>query len=176
MGFIDDNIVPLADSTDNYNMRDVIGNKTDTTSGNSVVGLIKTVDSVADTILSNQGNPSKLLYKSVSFTATDGTVDLAVATDGDIYIEDVLIYSLTAASDLTSVSLQTNDTNPFVVMSAAEGAAANLTVQTTIKTANSEKSFYLTSGKKLQYTITDAGAWSAYIVIKYRIISSGSLV
>ncbi len=128
------------------------------------------------TAITNQLQRDRLLYKSVSFTATDGTIDLAEADGGDIYIEDVLIYSVTDAADLTSVAIHTNDTVPFEVMTAVEGAAASLTAQTTIKTATSQKSFYLVSGKKLQYTIDTAGDWSGYVLIKYRVISSGNLV
>jgi porphobilinogen deaminase len=140
------------------------------------IQTIKTETDKIPTVLTNQEQLSKLLYKSISFAATDGTIDLAIATDGDIYVEDVLIYSLTDAADLVSVSIQTDDAEPFVVMSDAEGALANLTAETTIKTANSQKSFYLVSGKKLQYTINTAGDWSGYVVIKYKVISSGSLV
>lgn len=117
----------------------------------------------------------KLKYVSLSFASETGTHDIVTATDGDIYIEDVLIYSVTSASDLTSVSILTDDNNPFVIMTTVEGAQASLTSQTTIKTDNSQKSFYLTSSKKLQYTIDGTGSWSAYILIKYRIQGSGSL-
>ena len=43
--------VNTQNSTDNDTIRDVIGNKTDTTAGNSVVGLINVVDENVDTIL-----------------------------------------------------------------------------------------------------------------------------
>jgi len=134
------------------------------------------VDTKVDTVITNQAQQTKLLYKSESFAATDGTIDLAEADGGDIFIEDVLIYSLTSAADLTSVSIQTNDTEPFEIMTAAEGALANLDAEKTLKTDNSQKSFYLASGKKIQYTITGAGDWSFYAVIKYRVISSGDLI
>jgi hypothetical protein len=140
---------------------------------NTTDNKIDVVDTVVDNI---QARTSNLLYKSISFSATDGTIDLATATGGDIYIEDVLVYSLVAATDLVSISIQTNDTTPFVVMTSVEGAAANLTAQKTVKTANSQNSFYLMSGNKLQYTIDTAGNWSGYIVIKYKVIGSGSLV
>jgi hypothetical protein len=141
-----------------------------------LVAQTNPIKSDTATTITNQLQRERLLYKSVSFNATDGTIDLATATGGDLYVEDVLIYSLTAAADLTSVSIHTNDTVPFEVMTAVEGAAANLVAGKTIKTANSGVSFYLVSGKKLQYTIDTAGNWSGYIVIKYRVISSGSLV
>lgn len=42
--------LPTQNSADNANTRDVIGNKTDTTAGNSIVGLIKAIKAVTDVI------------------------------------------------------------------------------------------------------------------------------
>lgn len=134
-----------------------------------------TTDGKIDTVDDKLDQRVRLKYVSLSLSAAKGTDDIAVATDGDIYIEDVMIYSVTDAADLTSISIQTTDAVPFVVMSAVEGGVANLTATTNIKTANAQKSFYLASGKKLQYTIDGIGSWSAYILIKYRIISGGTL-
>jgi hypothetical protein len=134
-----------------------------------------TTDTKIDTVDDKLDQRIRLKYVSLSLSAATGTDDIAVATDGDIYIEDVSIYSLTNASDLTSVSIQTADAVPFVVMSAVEGGVANLTSGTNIKPANAQKSFYLVSGTKLQYTVDGTGDWSAYILIKYRSISGGTL-
>jgi PAB1-binding protein PBP1 len=138
---------------------------------------LTTTDNKVDTVTTNQAHRDRLLYKSITLDGEAGSYDIATATDGDILVEDVLLYMLTAGATFDSVSIQTNDTTPFVVMTSVEGAVANLTAQTTIKTANSQKSFYLASGQKLQYTIAGAkGSGSCYIVIKYKVISSGSLV
>lgn len=135
------------------------------------------IQTKVDDVDTNQLQRDRLLYKSITLTDVAGSYDIATATDGDIIVEDVLLYMVTAGATFDSVSIQTDDTTPFVVMTDVEGAVGNLTAQTTVKTANSQKSFYLESGKKLQYTITGAtGSGSCYIVIKYKIISSGSLV
>ena len=135
------------------------------------------IQTKVDTVTTNQLQRDRLLYKSIILNDTAGTYDIATATDGDIIVEDVLLYIVTAGETFDSVSIQTDDTTPFVVMTDVEGDVANLTAQTTVKTANSQKSFYLASGKKLQYTITGStGSGSCYIVIKYKIISEGSLV
>lgn len=138
---------------------------------------ISTTDGKVDTVNTNQLHRDRLLYKSLTLNDEAGSYDIATATGGDILIEDVVLYMVTAGATFDSVSIQTDDTTPFVVMSAVEGAVANLTVQTTIKTANSQKSFYLASSKKLQYTITGAtGSGTCYVLIRYKIISEGSLV
>ena len=46
-------VLPAADDTDNHNMSDVIGNKSDTSSGNSIIALLKLVES-------RLNNPSKV--------------------------------------------------------------------------------------------------------------------
>jgi len=47
----DDIAVPVADSTDNVSIRDVIGNKDDTDAGDSIVALLKAIDAKLDTLL-----------------------------------------------------------------------------------------------------------------------------
>lgn len=42
--------VPTADAADNTNMRDVIGNKDDTASGDSIVALLKAIKAKTDTL------------------------------------------------------------------------------------------------------------------------------
>jgi len=51
-------VLPTANSANNANMSDVIGNKTDTTAGNSLVSLTKVIDQNVDTINSSIDVPS----------------------------------------------------------------------------------------------------------------------
>ena len=46
----DDLAVPTADAADNTTLRDVIGNKDDTTSGDSIIALLKAIKAKTDTI------------------------------------------------------------------------------------------------------------------------------
>jgi len=51
-------LFPTADSAANASMSDVIGNKTDTVGGDSLVALIKILDTAVDAIQTDLGNPS----------------------------------------------------------------------------------------------------------------------
>ena len=171
------------DSIKNESIRDVVGNKTDTAIGDSLIAQTKSIKEETnliktgtDNIETKQNHRTRLKYVSLSIENTDGTFDLVEADGGDIYIEDVLIYSSIAATDLTSVSILTDDTIPFIIMDSAEGVAENLVAEKTLKTTTSQKSFYLASGKKIQYIVEDTGTWSAYVLIKYRVQGSGDLV
>lgn len=62
--------VPSADSANNSNMRDVIGNKTDTTGGNSVIALLKAIKAITDA-----------LPDSGALSTIDGYFDIISAAD-----------------------------------------------------------------------------------------------
>jgi hypothetical protein len=62
-------IVPIADSPDNVVMRDVVGNKTDTVAGNSVVSLVKIVDANQD--VPGLNSADNLLMRDVVGNKTD---------------------------------------------------------------------------------------------------------
>lgn len=118
------------------------------------------------------------IEKTKPFTANlaqaAGTYDLATVNNtGGIVIVGVDIYVLTAGATLTSVSIQTDDTTPEIILSALEGALANLTVGKNVVKAFS-KSIYLHVAKKIQYTIVGAtGSGSLRVVVRYRPIVNG---
>ena len=68
---------------------------------------------------------TKLAYQNVSKERTvniaqaANTYDITTAT-GDVMIERFYVYVATAGATMTSVSIQTNDTTPFVLLSAVE--------------------------------------------------------
>lgn len=103
---------------------------------------------------------------TVSLAGAGATADVVTAA-GDVVIDAyaTTIYVSTAGGGgLTSASLQTNQTTPYVIMSAAEGAVANLTAQNTMATA-ATKPFLLLSGQKIQVTtVGGAGSTGALIV------------
>jgi len=53
MGKTSQEAVPSQNSASNVRIGDVIGNKTDTTAGNSLVALVKVIDGLVDTIISS---------------------------------------------------------------------------------------------------------------------------
>ena len=86
------------------------------------------------------------------------TYDLATAAS-DVWIEKAGIYVVTAGvAPLVSISIQTNQGTPLVLMTAAEGAVANLLIGCHVSCAMNLflQPWTLRSGEKVQYTITGA--------------------
>lgn len=112
--------------------------------------------------------------KAVNNAQAAGTYDLFTAT-GDVLVEVNRYYQITAGATFTSLSIQTNDTTPFVIMSAAEGAVANLTAQKDVTTANTIAPFLLQSGKKIQMTIVGAtGTGTGMLALQYTPVTTGA--
>jgi len=93
---------------------------------------------------------------------------------GGVLILGVDIYVATAGATFTSVSIQTNDTTAVEILSAAEGAVANLTVG-----KNVAKTFtgptYLHTSKLITYTIIGAtGTGSLRVIVRYTPTLSGA--
>ena len=95
----------------------------------------------------------------VQFTANlaqaAGTYDLCTASGGDVFIIDFNVYVATAGAVLTSVQIKTDQTNPVDIMSAVEGAVANLGAQKNVVIARSQP-ILLRTGQKIVYTIVGA--------------------
>lgn len=116
-----------------------------------------------------------------SFTANlaqaAGAYDLCTATNGGILIEAWSVYVATAGATFTSVKLHTNQTNDINLMSAAEGAVANLIAQKVLSLSNPNYPIYLASGQKVLYTIVGAtGTGSLTAVLRYRPVDSGAIL
>jgi hypothetical protein len=94
--------------------------------------------------------------KAKTFTAnlnqSANTYDLATAS-GDVYVISYQVKSGTAATGLTSASIQTNNTVPVSIL--ASTLLASLTGDTAL--SNSTGGFLLESGKKIRYTIVGTG-------------------
>lgn len=119
----------------------------------------------------------KTLAKSYSMNVQQAaaTYDIATATGGDIYIKSAKVYVGTAVITLTSVSIQTNMTTAVVIMSAVEGAVANLTGDKNITIAFATP-FILPSTKKLQFTIVGvtSGQGTMKLIVEYMRCAAGA--
>jgi hypothetical protein len=119
------------------------------------------------------------LMKTKVFTANlaqaAATYDLATCNAvGGVVIQDIQIYVATAGATFTSVSIQTNDTTAVTMLSAAEGALANLTVGKNVVRAFASPT-YLHTSKKIQYTIVGlTGTGSLLIIVRYQPTVSGA--
>ena len=97
---------------------------------------------------------------------------------GDILILDVNIHCITAGATFTSVAIATNDTTAVSLLSAVEGAVANLTAGKNIvkvfPVANTGP-ILLRSGKKIQYTIVGAtGTGTLLVTLRYQAVANGA--
>lgn len=99
---------------------------------------------------------SKTSVFNINTSQAAATYDLLTASGGDVQIESVTFYTSVAGVGLVSVSVQTNDTTPVEMLSAAEGALAALTVGKNLKQFTTRT--ILASTKKIQYTIVGTGS------------------
>ena len=123
---------------------------------------------------------SKLTEKTLDLSqVAPATYDAATAV-GDVLIKGIALYcSVAGGGDLTSVSIQTNSTTPLILLTAAEGAVANLLAQSHPNAACNLfiGPWTLRSGQKIQYSLIAAGAahtGTLKLVINYRPISVGA--
>jgi hypothetical protein len=120
----------------------------------------------------------KVTEKVLNLAQATATYDAAIAV-GDVLITGYTFYVSTAAGGgFTSVAVQTNQTTALVMMTAAEGAAANLLAQSHPAVANDKtyKPWTLKSGQKIQYAIIAGGGPTGEmrLILNYRPISAGA--
>lgn len=109
-------------------------------------------------------NASVTVPFTLDLSQAANTYDLCSA-GGDCLVKLEVVYVTTVGATWTSVSIQSNDTVPFICFSAADGAVANF-VATTNLAPTLSRTFFLKRGKKLQYTIvgaTGSGGAQAYV-------------
>lgn len=123
--------------------------------------------------------PDTQLMKCKTFTANlaqaAATYDLVTANaTGGVVIQDIQIYVATAGATLTSVAIQTNDTTSVPILTALEGALANLTVGKNVVKVFTGPT-YLHTSKKIQYTIVGTtGTGSLLVVVRYQPTVAGA--
>ena len=121
------------------------------------------------------GQPGVLKAFTANLAQAAATYDLATATGGDVILEWAIVYVTTAGATFTSVSIQSNDTTPVTILSAAEGAVANVTVGKNLKLFSSAA--FIASGKKLQYSIIGVtGTGLLTVAVLSRPVVAGVLV
>lgn len=104
------------------------------------------------------------------------TYDLATVTGGDLMLTKSSIYVVTAGATFTSAAIATNQTSVTNIMTAVEGAVANLIAQKLIPIANANFPILLRSGQKIQYIIVGVtGTGSLLCTFEYNSITGGVL-
>lgn len=121
---------------------------------------------------------SKIATTTISLNQIAGTYDLFTGTSQPVILDGLSIKMPTGAAggSLTSISVQTDDVTPGVIISSALGAVANLTSEAELSW---EGELRIDVGTKIQLTIAGGAHGSAYVanvVASYRpIVSGGSL-
>lgn len=110
---------------------------------------------------------------SMNLAQAAATYDLATAS-GDLIIDKIAFYVTAAGTVFTSVSVQTNQTTPAVLLSAVEGAVANVVSQKTMTIALTAP-VVIKSGQKIQFTIVGAtGTGTIVATAVYRPTTAGA--
>lgn len=119
--------------------------------------------------------PMQNVAQTKSFTANlaqnAATYDLATAS-ADVVIKSITTFVSTAATGLTSITLQSNNTTSDVVL--ASTLLASLTIGKNLTPVSLP--FVLPSTKKIQYTIVGNGSAGALtVIVEYSSPSGGTL-
>lgn len=108
---------------------------------------------------------------NVSLNQAAGTYDVCTASGGDVFINDIVIKTTTAATGLTSITVQTNNTTPVSLLDST--ALASLTADKQQAAANTP--LLLESGQKIQMTIVGVGTGgNLKIAVSYLSVSAGA--
>ena len=92
--------IPIADSASNDHAADVVGNKTDTVAGDSVVALVKIVDTIVDAIKLKTDAQWSVVSKNIAdLTGYDGGAIFTVT--GDVMAR---CFAVVGATAITSTS------------------------------------------------------------------------
>ena len=169
--------VPGADSANNVTISDVLGNKTDSVSGDSLVGLVKVLNAAVDgstaSILRMEG---KVQIKEFSVTgaANAGVTTVATVTTQPCLIESVVIHADDIQTvDMTSCAVEGGAGQVVEFISAASAIQGNLDAV--------DKQVGWTGGVRLAATKlitidlqgTGATAVDLTVTIKYRACVNG---
>ena len=108
----------------------------------------------------------------------EATYDLFTGTTQDVLLESLLIRmpNIVAGGAITSISIQTDDATPQILLSATDGAVANLVAEAQLAWQNFNAPILIKVGKKVQLTIAGGAHGVAYvcdIVAKTRAVTSG---
>lgn len=109
---------------------------------------------------------------NISLAQNAGTYDICTASGGDVFINDVVIKTTTAATGLTSITVQTNNTTPVSLLGST--VLANLTADRQEAALNTP--LLLESGKKIQLTIVGngTGTGNLKLVFSYLSVTAGA--
>lgn len=112
---------------------------------------------------------------TIDLNQAAGPYDLFTGTTNPVLIDSLIIRCPDAAAggSLTSISIQSNDSTPQVLISSSDAPVANLTAQAQIAWTGE---CYLDTGKKIQLTIAGGATGASYVctvAATYKAVASG---
>jgi hypothetical protein len=140
--------------------------------GNTFDKATDSLEAIADKLLTGAGVTQ--IASTIADLETTGTVDLLTGTTQDVILEALTIKMPTGAAGgtLNSISIQTDDATPGIIISSTLGAVANLTSEAELGWSGEMR---ICVGTKIQLT-KDGGHGSSYVTkisAKYKAIVSG---
>lgn len=116
-------------------------------------------------------SPIALQGKVVSYNNNQniGSYPLYKANGGDVMFQITHVFNRVAGGGLVSMSIETDDGTPLVLMTAVEGAVAGLLANVDMAVANKGKWYTLKSGKSIFHKIngTNGNAGSGEVGVLF---------
>ena len=118
---------------------------------------------------------TKAATLTLNLAQAAATYDAGTVSGGAIMLLDAVAYVSVVGATFTSVSIQTNTTTAVELMSAAEGAVANVTASKNLKVFTTRT--MIPSGGKIQYTISGAtGTGTILLQIRYQPMAASATI
>lgn len=145
-----------------------------------VVDVLDEILVVHESLVSLGAGKLQLKAATIDLAQIAGAYDLFTGTTQDVVVEKLTfrLPNVNVADDatITSISIQSNDATPQVLISSTLGVKANLTAETQISWTGA---VLLKAGKKIQLTIADGAADAATVcdvVAEYRAVTGGGFL
>lgn len=137
-----------------------------------IKALLATIAAYIDTKAMGR---AQIAATTIDLNQAAGTYDLFTGTAQVVRLKSLNIKMPTGAAGgaLTSISIQTDDATPGIIISAANGAVANLTSEADLGWTGT---LYIAVGTKIQLTIAGGAHGGEYIcdvIAEYRAVISG---
>lgn len=138
--------------------------------------IVEQGDITADTDPQVMGR-SQIAATTIDLNQGVGAKDLFTGTAQAVVLESLILRcpNIVADAPLTSITIQTDDETPGVIVNATDGAVANLTAEAQLGWQG-QPGIYIPTGTKIQLTIAGGAEGNAYVcnvVAKYRAVVSG---
>ncbi len=141
----------------------------------AAIGPVTTTDTIMAYIKQLVSNVPEEAETTIDLNQAAASYDLFTGTTQAVILEGLSFKTATGAAGgaLTSVSIQTDDATPGVIIDSVNGAVANLTSEADLSWTGA---LYITVGTKIRLTIAGGAHGSAYVcqvTAKHRAVVAG---